>query len=226
MTHFSPELFSFLKALKKNNERDWFKANKSRFEGAVKEPALEFITEFGPYLHKLSPHFVASAKPVGGSLFRIYRDTRFSKDKTPYKTHTGIHFRHEAAKDAYAPGFYLHLEPGGSFIGAGLWHPDTATARAIREAIVERPAAWKKAVHRKAFTDHLHLAGDSLKRPPRGVDKEHPLLDDIKRKDFIAVADLTQKQVLASDLPKALHAVFKRAAPLVEFVCEAVGVPF
>jgi uncharacterized protein (TIGR02453 family) len=226
MTHFSNELFTFLKALKKNNDREWFKANKSRYERAVKQPAVEFITEFGPYLQKLSPHFVANPKAVGGSLFRIYRDTRFSKDKTPYKTHTGIHFRHETAKDAYAPGFYLHLEPGGCFLGAGLWHPDTATARAIREAIVERPAIWKKAAHRKAFTAHFHLAGDSLKRPPRGVDKEHPLLDDIKRKDFIAVADLSQKDALADDLPKKLHAAFKRTAPLVKFLCEAIDAPF
>jgi uncharacterized protein (TIGR02453 family) len=101
---FSPELFSFLAELRANNNRDWFAANKDRYEEDLLEPALAFIAAFAPRLEKISPHFRAEARPSGGSLFRIYRDTRFSKDKSPYKTNVGIHFRHEQAKDAYAPG--------------------------------------------------------------------------------------------------------------------------
>lgn len=226
MTHFSPDLFKFLRQLKKNNNRDWFKANKERYESVLRQPALEFIEQFSPHLYKLSPHFVAEPRPAGGSLFRIHRDTRFSKDKTPYKTSVGIQFRHEMAKDAHAPGFYLHIDPRECFIGAGIWHPDTATARRIRDAIVERPADWKKAVQGKAFTNQWRMTGDSLKRPPRGVDADHPFIEDIKRKDFIAVADLSSDDLFQARLPQQLAASWKRTQPLMKFLCEALGVAF
>src|ERR1051325_7956607 len=99
---FGPELFSFLGDLRANNNREWFAANKQRYEEQLLEPALAFIEAFAPRLEKISPHFRADPSPSGGSLFRIYRDTRFAKDKTPYKTNLGIHFRHEAAGNAYA----------------------------------------------------------------------------------------------------------------------------
>ncbi len=224
--YFRPALFTFLKELAANNERTWFQANKPRYEKHVKEAAFRFITDFGPRLEQISPHFRADPRPVGGSLFRIYRDTRFSKDKSPYKTHVGIHFRHEAAKDAHAPGFYLHLEPSGCFMGAGIWHPDGKTLASIRGALDERPADWKKALSRSAFKRDFRLAGDSLKRPPRGFDAEHPLIDDLKRKDFIAVHEMPRKDVTASGFLTQFAARCRSAAPLVEYLCEAVGVPF
>ena len=131
--HFRPHLFKFLKDLESNNNRDWFQANKARYEDQIKEPALQFISDFGPLLRKVSPHFRADPRPNGGSLFRIYRDVRFAKDKRPYKTHTGIQFRHEAGRDAHAPGFYLHLESGRVFVGAGIWHPDSTSLRKIQD---------------------------------------------------------------------------------------------
>ena len=109
--YFTIQTFRFLKDLKENNSRPWFHENKGRYEEHVKEPALRFIEDLDPLLQKVSPHFMATPR----SLFRIHRDTRFSKDKSPYKTHTGIQFRHEASKDAHAPGFYLHLQPGESW---------------------------------------------------------------------------------------------------------------
>src|SRR5262245_18610926 len=112
---FDLALFAFLSDLRQNNDRDWFAASKSRYERDCLEPALAFIEDFAVDLEAISPHFRADPRPVGGSLFRIYRDTRFAKDKTPYKTNIGIHFRHEAASNAYAPGFYLHLAPGEVF---------------------------------------------------------------------------------------------------------------
>jgi uncharacterized protein (DUF2461 family) len=111
---FSPELFSFLADLRANNNRDWFAANKDRYEDHLLEPALAFIEDFAPLLEKISPHFRADPRPSGGSLFRIYRDTRFSKDKSPYKANVGIHFKHERAKDTSAPGYYLHIGPDES----------------------------------------------------------------------------------------------------------------
>ncbi len=226
MARFSPALFKFLRDLAANNDRGWFQANKARYQEVLQQPALAFINDFEPHLAKLSKHFVADPRPVGGSLFRIYRDTRFSKDKSPYKTNTGIHFRHEAGKDAHAPGFYLHLEPGQCFVGLGLWHPDGATARQIRTAIVDRSAVWKRAVGAKAFTAGLALAGDSLKRPPVGFDKTHPLVEDLKRKDFTAMVKLSQKEIVAPGLMKQVATTFKAGAPLMRFLCEAVGVPF
>ena len=142
---FGPELFSFLRDLRANNDRDWFAANRDRYDDQLLEPALAFIDAFASRLAKISPHFRADARPSGGSLFRIYRDTRFSKDRTPYKTNVGIHFRYELAKDAHTPGYYLHLGPGEVFAGGGIWHPDTAAATRIREAIVADPQAWTRA---------------------------------------------------------------------------------
>jgi uncharacterized protein (TIGR02453 family) len=221
-TYFTNASFKFLKELKTNNNRDWFNENKSRYEGDVKAPALRLIEDFGPYLNKMSPHFMATPR----SLFRIYRDTRFGKDKTPYKTATGIHFRHERAKDAYAPGFYLHVAPGEVFLALGIWHPQGPAVRAIREHIVEDPAGWKKASRGKKFTDAFKLEGESLKRPPRGIDAEHPLIEDLKRKDFIGVQASTQKLVTSKDLPEELATRFKAGIPMVRFLCDALDVPF
>ena len=213
-TYFTPALFKFLRDLRENNNRDWFKANKSRYEDQVKDPALRFISDFGDHLRRISPHFNADPRPVGGSLFRIYRDVRFSKDKSPYKTAVGIQFRHKAGKDAHAPGFYLHLEPGEIFAAAGMWHPDSGSLKQIRDALVDDPSRWKR------------VMAESLKRPPRGYDPEHPLIEDLKRKDFICHKKLTQKEATSADFPKRLAAHYRQTAPLVKFLCEAVGVDY
>lgn len=223
---FSPALFSFLRDLKRNNDRDWFSANKARYEEDVREPALAFIADFEPYLRKISPHLLADPRPVGGSLFRIHRDVRFSKDKSPYKTAVGIHFRHESAKDAYAPGLYLHLEPGSVFAAGGIWHPDSETLAQIREAIVADQKGWKRAVGGKAFREQYRLEGDSLKRAPAGYDPEHPQIEDLRRKDFIAVTTLSQAAVCKPGLPAEYARISKPMVPLLRFLCEAVDAPF
>jgi uncharacterized protein (TIGR02453 family) len=224
--HFTPSLFTFLKDLDANNEREWFHEHKDRYLNSVQEPAMEFIIDFKPKLQQISPHFTAEAKTVGGSLFRIQRDTRFSKDKTPYKPNTGMQFRHESAKDAHAPGLYLHLQPGECFAGVGLWRPETKVAYQIREHISEHPKEWKKATQGKRFTDVWELGGESLKRPPKGFDEDHPLIEDLKRKDFIASTRLTQKQITSEGFIDEYTKLNKRAAPFMEFLCNAVGVPY
>ncbi len=221
--YFSPALFRFLKDLTANNRREWFQENKSRYEEDLKVPALRFVVDFSPHLRRISPHFRADPRPSGGSLFRIYRDVRFSRDKSPYKTHAGLHFRHEAGKDAYTPGFYLHLEPRKSFLGMGLWHPDNPTLKKIRDRIVSDPAAWKKAVGGKNFTEHFKVTGESLKRPPRGFDPEHPLIEVLKLKDFTCFAPLSQKQVTSVGFMDEFAALCKTGSPLVKFICEALG---
>ena len=224
--HFTPALFNFLRDLDANNDRVWFNEHKQRYLDSVQEPAMEFIIDFKPKLERISPHFTAEAKTVGGSLFRIQRDTRFSKDKTPYKQNTGMQFRHEAGKDAHAPGFYLHLQPGDCYAGVGLWRPESKVAYQIRDHIADHPDLWTKATRGKRFTDAWTLAGDSLVRPPKGFDADHPLIEDLKRKDFIASTSLTQKQITSEGFLDEYAELTKRAAPMMELLCTAVGVPF
>ena len=224
--YFTPKLFGFLKDLAENNDRAWFKANQDAYESYVREPALEFINDFTAPLKGISEYFVTDSRTVGGSLFRIQRDTRFSKDKTPYKTNTGMQFRHIMAKDAHAPGYYLHIQPGECFMGVGIWRPETKVAYAIRDKIDENPAAWKKATQGKRFTDVFTIGGESLKRPPKGYDPDHPYIEDLKRKDFIASTRVTQKDITSDHFMADFTANCKRATPFMRFLCEAVGVPF
>jgi uncharacterized protein (TIGR02453 family) len=225
-TYFTKATFDFLSDLETNNNREWFNANKPRYDESIKEPALDFIEDFATPLAKISKHFVADPSLQGGSLFRIHRDTRFSKDKTPYKLNTGVHFRHFMAKDAHAPGFYLHIQPGENFMGVGLWRPETRIAYAIREHIDQNQAEWKKATRGKRFTDVYTLGGDSLTRPPKGFDPDHPYIEDLKRKDFIASTRLTQRTITSGSFSKSFEDNCKRAVPLMKFLCDAVGVPF
>lgn len=223
MPWFDDDLYEYLADLADNNERAWFNANKKRYEGTIKEPSLQFIRDFAPKLADISPHFTAIPKAVGGSLFRIYRDTRFSKDKTPYKTHVGIHFRHARAKDVHAPGFYLHLEPGESMFGAGIWRPDSTSVKAIRAAIDAHPEEWlaaKSAIE----SSGLEFGGESLKRIPRGYDKEHPLAEDLRRKDFIVHTMIDEETTMADDFLDTFAGYCAAAMPLQRFLCESVGV--
>ena len=193
---FSPELFAFLRELKQHNEREWFNANKARYEDDLKEPALAFIEDMAYRLPEVAPQLTADKR----SLFRIYRDTRFAKDKTPYKTHSASTSATPRSADAETPGMYLHLEPRHVFMGAGIWHPGSPALKRIRDALVARPEGWREAV--AAVGPAWTLAdGEKLKRPPAGYDKEHPLIEDIKRKSFAITSPLTQARRDRERLP-------------------------
>ncbi len=224
--HFGPELFTFLRELRRHNDRDWFNARKERYVREVREPAQRFISDFGPLLARISRQFRADPRPSGGSLFRIYRDTRFSKDKSPYKTYTGIQFRHRAGRDAHAPGFYLHLEPGSVFAAAGVWHPGGPALARIRRAIADQPARWRRLVGGKSFRAAFEPEGESLKRAPKGFDPDHSLIEDLKRKDFIGVARLTEEDATAPGFLQRYAKLCQAGSGYVRFLCEAVGVPF
>ena len=214
----TPEVFRFLEELAENNNRDWFAANKTRYEKSVRDPVLRFIAEVGPRLHKISPHVVADPRPSGGSLFRIYRDTRFAKDKSPYKTHLGAHFFHESAKKAPSvPGFYLHIQPGESFIAAGIWHPEPAALGRMREAIAAKSPEWMALRKTK-----LPIEGGSLKRPPRGFAPDHPFIEDLKRTDFVTSVRVTNKEMCSASFPAEFAAHCKRMAPVVRFVSRSL----
>jgi uncharacterized protein (TIGR02453 family) len=223
---FTADLFGFLNDLKKHNDRAWFAKNKERYLDAVQEPALEFVRAFAPALGKISPQFVADDRPVGGSLFRIYRDVRFSNDKSPYKTHVGVSFRHRNGKDVHTPGYYLHLEPGQVFTAAGIWHPDTQTLGKIRSAIVDQPQQWKKATQDRRFTAKYGLSGDALKRAPAGFDADHPLIEDLKRKDYVASAMLNERTATSEDFVPVFAETCAAATPFMRFLCAALGQPF
>ena len=223
---FGPGLFSFLADLREHNDREWFAANRDRYEQDLLEPALDFIEDFALRLAEISPHFRADARPSGGSLFRIYRDTRFSKDKTPYKTNVGLHFRHERSKDAHAPGYYLHIGPEEVFAGGGIWRPDSGSATAVREAIVADPERWRRATRTGAFAKRLSLGGESLKRVPPWAEAEHPLADDLRRKDFFGSTRLSEKDVAAPGFVDSYAQICRDLAPLMQFLCDALGLPY
>lgn len=216
----TPALFDFLRDLKDNNNREWFKARKERYEAEVVDPVTAFIENMAGPIAKISSHIVVDPRPNGGSRFRIYRDTRFSKDKSPYKTQVGCQFRHEAGKDAHAPGFYVHLSPDDVFFGGGVWGPQGEALKSIRQRIVDKPEDWKKA------TKGLDLRGDQLVRAPKGFDPEHPLIEDLRRKSFFSMQAADEKLATSKGFEKAVEKQFKKVAPLMGFVATSLGVKF
>jgi uncharacterized protein (TIGR02453 family) len=223
---FTPATIDFLRQLEENNNRDWFAENKSRYESDVLDVALNFIQSMQAPLHDIAPHFVAIPKRMGGSLMRVYRDTRFSRNKIPYKTNIGIQFRHEQAKDVHSPGYYVHIAPTEVFIGAGIWRPATETLAAIRSRIDAKQAEWLRATGDQAFNRQFTIGGDSLSRPPRGFARDHPQIEDLKRKDFIAVRNLDLQDALHPRFQQKVEVAFKAATPYMRYLCKAVGVPF
>lgn len=224
--YFNQDTFEFLTNLAQNNTRDWFEIHKSEYEAAVRSPSLNLIEDIRGELNYISPHFLAIPKKVGGSLMRIHRDIRFGKDKRPYKTNIGIQFRHTRGKDVHAPGFYIHIEPNECFLGVGIWRPDAITLAKIRDAIIAKPEQWKTTKQDKKFNRYFTLSGESLKNPPRGYDKEHPFVEDLKRKDFIAMAPLTQDQITTSGFRKNIVTHFSEAAPFMAYLCRALELNF
>jgi len=216
--NFTPELFELLRQLKRHNNRDWFARNKTRYEHLVRDPALLFIAAAVPRLSRLSKDGATNPRPLRGSLFRIYRDIRFSADKRPFKNHVGIQFSYASAKDVHAPCYYLHLEPDGCFVAAGVWRPDASVLIQIRNAIISNPEQWKR------IRQKIELGGDRLVRPPRGFDPAHPFVEDLKCKDFITSRDLRESEVCRARFLQDFVDACRQMTPLVEFTGKAMGV--
>jgi uncharacterized protein (TIGR02453 family) len=215
--YFGPGLFQFLCDLKSHNEREWFLANKVRYEEQVRDPFLRLIADLRPGFEKLNPRIVVDPSPTRGSMMRIYRDIRFSADKTPYKTHVAAHFKHARAKDDAMPGYYIHIAPAECMIGAGIWHPQPRAAQKIRNGIAADPKRWRRVSAGRT------PMGESLKRAPAGIDPNHPLIEDLKRKDFAVSMPLEDTDVCGKNLLKLLLDDFRTVAPFVQFLTEAVG---
>ena len=225
-SYFSEKTFKFLRALARNNEREWFHAHKADYDAQLRHPFLKLIADLQPDLLAISEHYRADPKSVGGSLFRIHRDTRFSNDKTPYKPWSGARFFHARSKQIEAPSFYLHIQPGHCFVGAGLWHPEPDTQRKIRQFIFDNPGGWKACVQAPAFKRRFAMDGESLARPPRGFPADHELIADLKRKNFVAMATLDDDIVLGPRLKKSVVEAFKGLSPLVDYLCAALDLEF
>ena len=215
LAYFSRDLFDFLTELKRNNKREWFQTQKERYESSVKEPLKLFVAAVAERLRKISPAFAA------GSVFRINRDTRFARDKSPYKTNAAAHFPNSKAGAVHTPGFYVHLEPGNSMGGGGLWMPDPPLLAKVRDRIVEKKAEWNAVL----ATD-IEIEGEALQRPPKGYDPEHPFVNDLKRKSFVALTPFSNAQVCAGDFLDRYIATCREAAPLVRFLTKAAGLPW
>lgn len=223
---FPKDFFKFFTELKANNNRDWFATNKPRYVDSVVTPMTEFIIAIAPHLKGISRFYRADPKPHGGSMFRIYRDARFSKDKSPYKTHAACHFRHQAGKDAHAPGFYVHIETDGIHFGGGIWTPPSRQLTMIRDFIADNPAAWDKLIKSKSIKDSGGIRGDSLKRPPRGFDADARHIDDIKRKSFFVMSEADADLALRADFVDETARAFRSAAKLNHFITDALDLPF
>jgi uncharacterized protein (TIGR02453 family) len=224
---FPKDFFAFFRELKANNNRPWFEENKERFRSSVQAPMSEFIAAMAPRLANISKHFVADPRPNGGSMFRIYRDVRFAKDKRPYKEHAACHFRHALGKDVHVPGFYMHFAPDEVMFGGGLWMPPADALGKIRDAIAEKPQVWKKVLTDKKFAAHFDgVRGEGLARPPRGINADHPFIEDIKRKSFFAMQEGSVKVASSPKLIGDVADTFAAASPLLKFLCNALDAPF
>ncbi|MEP4892081.1 MAG: DUF2461 domain-containing protein [Aliiglaciecola sp.] len=225
-THFDPSLMTFLRQLASNNDKNWFADHKQEYEDKVRTPTLKFIEGMDSWIKMISPHYEAIPKKIGGSMMRPYRDVRFSKDKSPYKTNVGIQFRHEIGKNVHAPGFYLHIEPENVFLGVGTWRPEPEALKSIREYITLKPDSYEDAIQHAPFNEIYELSGEKLKRPPKGFSADHPLIEEIKRKDFIAICRLPEAFLFGGDLCEEVARRYGRAQPFQKFLCDALALRF
>jgi uncharacterized protein (TIGR02453 family) len=225
---FPKDFFAFFRELKQNNERSWFEANKQRFKDSVQFPMSHFIEAMAPRLAKISKNFRADPRTNGGSMFRIYRDVRFSKDKRPYKEHAACHFRHLSAKDVHAPGYYMHFADDEIFVGGGMYMPEPPALANIRDAIVKSPAKWKGVVADRTLVKTFGAISseDTLTRPPRGYNPDHPFIEDIKKKSFFVGRDFPRQTAQSPKLLDEVAETFRAATPLMKFLCSAQGVPY
>ena len=221
--YFTPRFFEFFEELSRNNNRDWFEQNRARYEREVREPMLAFIADFAPRLRKISARYVADPRSTGGSMMRIYRNLRFSRDKTPYRTNAAAAFGHRDGAHFNSPSFYLSLSPAEAFAGVGVWHPQADTLAKIRDAIVAHPSKWKSAVNDRKFRARFEIMGDMLSRPPKGYDANHPLIEDLKRKDFIGGAEFTRMEVCSAEFMDLFSKACASSAPFMKFLTEAMG---
>lgn len=225
-TYFSDRSFRFLRALARNNERAWFNAHRADYEAHVRTPFQRLLVDLQPALAEVSPHFRADPRNVGGSLYRIQRDVRRYADKAPYKTWQGAELFYER-RHTRAPSFFIHLEDGASFVGGGLWYPEPATLRHVRQFIVDNPGGWRVATRATPFADRFVLdERDMLVRGPRGFPPDFEFADDLRRKNLLAVRRIDNAAMAADGLLAEIEQDFKALVPFMDYLCAALDLEF
>jgi uncharacterized protein (TIGR02453 family) len=225
--YFSERSLKYMRALAKHNDREWFLTHKQDYELHVRGPFLALLTDLQPALREVSEHYRADPKTVGGSLFRIHRDTRFSNNKAPYKEWQGARLFHARSKEVEAPSFYIHLQPGNCFIAAGLWHPEPETLRRIRHFIVDNPGSWANAAHAKTFRKRFDLDdSEMLVRPPRGYPTDFVHLDDLRRKNHVALRMIDDATMTGPRLLAVLAKDLQQLGPFMDYMCAALDLEF
>jgi uncharacterized protein (TIGR02453 family) len=225
--YFTDRSLKFLRALARHNDREWFHAHKQDYERHVRAPFLALIADLQPALREVSEHYRADPKTVGGSLFRIHRDTRFSNNKAPYKEWQGARLFHARSREVEAPSFYIHLQPGHCFIGAGLWHPEPESLRRVRHFIVDNPGSWAAAAHAPAFRKRFDLDdSEMLVRPPRGYPADFAHLDDLRRKNHVALRTIDDATMTGPRLLTTLSKDLKQLGPFMDYLCAALDLEF
>jgi uncharacterized protein (TIGR02453 family) len=221
------EFLAFLRDLAAHNDKAWFEENKSRYEKDVVEPARALVRRLTADLGAAFPHITGSDAKSGGSLTRIFRDTRFGKDKSPYHTHVGMHFWHDQGKKMETPGFFLRIDADEVLVATGQHQPEPPLLDRIRKSIDKDGKSWEKASRDKAFAASWGgLDGESLKRVPAPYAADHPFADDLKRKDFTAFARIPSAEATKPGFADATVARWRASRPLMKFLCDAAGLPF
>ncbi|MHB1049204.1 MAG: DUF2461 domain-containing protein [Bacteroidota bacterium] len=218
---FPKKGLDFLRRLKRNNNREWFTLHKSEYEDLVKFPMQCFIASLKPLFAEFAPEFDPNPKR---SLFRIYRDTRFSADKTPYKTHSAAHFETKKKPKLFdGAGYYVHIAPGEVFIGAGIYMPTNDQLKQIRKAIAEDSDEFLAVINDKKFRKLFGgLEGEKLSRPPQGFAPDHPLIEHLKFKQFFTGIEWKEETCYKKNFLKKSAEVFRALTPLVRFLNAAM----
>ena len=226
-SYFSPATFRFLRALARHNERAWFHAHRADYERHVRDPFLRLVGDLQPALAAVSMQYRADPRPAGGSLFRLHRDTRFSANKAPYKTWQGARLFHVRRREVAAPSFYVHVEPGGCFVGAGLWRPEPPTQRRVRQFIHHNPAGWRAATRSPAFRRRFALDDSRLLvRMPPGFPADAAFATDLRRRNFVALRRIDDEALCGPRLVPALARDLAVLAPFVDYLCAALDLEF
>ena len=215
MARITKTTFDFLKLVTKNNDREWFKENRHLYD-ASHEEMLEFVEEMNGLM---SQHDTIVERSPKKSLFRIYRDVRFSKDKSPYKNNWGAGVKRDTP--FLRGGYYYQVQPGNSFAAAGFWNPNSADIKLIRSHIAAEPEAIEKVNNIKKFADTFgSIEGEQLKKAPQGYDVDHPAIKWLRYKQFVVRKHFTDKEAMAPDFAQIVNNTFKEVRPFFDYMSE------
>jgi uncharacterized protein (TIGR02453 family) len=218
---FPADGMKFLRALKRNNRREWFQPRKEQYETLVRAPMIAVVAQLASDMRPFAPEVVVDPKRA---VFRVYRDTRFSEDKTPYKTHIAASFAWRGLQRGQGAGLYFHVAPSEIWIGGGVYAPDTWQLQALREHVAKNYRRLRSIVESAAFKRMFKaLEGQQLQRVPRGFDKDHEAADYLRRRQFLAVRELPGSLAVDATFYSTLLATFRAATPLVRFLNEPLA---